>query len=36
MAVDTNGNVFVTGYSINAPGKNQYVTIKYNSAGQGV
>ncbi len=36
VAVDTNGNVFVTGYGINAIGKNQYVTIKYNGAGQGV
>jgi uncharacterized delta-60 repeat protein len=36
VAVDSNGNVFVTGYGVNALGRNQYITLKYNSAGQQV
>ena len=33
IAVDNNGNVYVTGGSINAAGNYDYATIKYNSAG---
>ena len=34
IAVDGSGNVYVTGVSRNANGFSDYVTIKYNSAGQ--
>ena len=33
MALDANGNVYVTGYSIGALGGYNFVTIKYNSSG---
>ena len=33
IAVDTDGNVYVTGYSENTAGNEDYATIKYNSAG---
>ena len=33
LAVDANGNVYVTGQSRNAGGDDDYATIKYNSAG---
>jgi uncharacterized delta-60 repeat protein len=33
IAVDTDGNVYVTGYSENTDGNEDYATIKYNSAG---
>src|SRR5437867_2908858 len=34
IAVDGSGNAYVTGVSRNADGFSDYVTIKYNSAGQ--
>src|SRR5689334_19547988 len=33
LAIDNAGNVYVTGYSGNAGGNDDYATIKYNSAG---
>jgi hypothetical protein len=33
IAVDTNGNVYVTGYVLGAGGSQDYATIKYSSAG---
>ena len=34
IALDTNGNIYVTGFSYNKYSYSDYVTIKYNSAGQ--
>jgi uncharacterized delta-60 repeat protein len=33
MAVDTSGNVFVTGYSYGSSGNDDYTTIRYSNAG---
>lgn len=34
ITVDDSGNVYITGYSLKPPNENDYITVKYNSAGK--